>query len=226
MTTQVTATDVPLEHREPVEYYSILTETSKHVTFIDCPHEVDAVVRILEVLAGNLDRFRTRPRVSTVVTAASPLQVDGTALDVHVALAGYGVPIFVYSMTIAGATCPVTLAGTVARSVTEFLGIATALQVASPGARLIFCFGSGVLDMSRTTFSLGCVESGLMGVAATEVGHYLGVPMLNPGLSTDAKHAGVQAGYEKALKALTICGGAAGRGLGLGGSSTRTTPCR
>jgi len=206
MVTQVTATDVPLEQRELVEYHAILTETTKHVTFIDCPHEVDAVLRILDVLAGDLERFRARPRISTVVTAASPLQVDGAALDVHVALAGRGAPVFVYSMAIAGATAPVTLAGTVAQGVAEFLGIATALQVAAPGAGLVFCFGSGVLDMLRTTFSLGCLESGLMAVAATEVGHYLGVPTLNPGLSTDAKYAGIQAGYEKALKALTVCG--------------------
>ena len=45
-----------------------------------------------------------------------------------------------------------------------------------------------------------------MGAMATEVGHYLGVPTLNPGFSTDAKHAGVQAGYEKAMKAATVCG--------------------
>ena len=43
MMTQVTATDVPLEHRELVEYHAILTETTRHVTFVDCPHEVDAV---------------------------------------------------------------------------------------------------------------------------------------------------------------------------------------
>jgi trimethylamine--corrinoid protein Co-methyltransferase len=205
MWTQVSASDVQLEQRELTEYFTLLTETSKHVTFVDCPHEVDAVLEICEVLGGDLERFRQRPRISTVVTAASPLQVDGSALDIHIALAGHGVPVEVYSMTIAGATSPVTPAGTVAQGLAEFLGIATAMQVAAPGARLVFCFGSGVLDMLRTTFSMGCVESALMGVMATEVGHYIGVPTLNPGLSTDAKHAGIQNGYEKALKAATVC---------------------
>jgi trimethylamine--corrinoid protein Co-methyltransferase len=206
MWTQVSATDVPLERRELVEYFTMVTETSKHVTFVDCPHEVDAVIRICEVLSGDLDSFRKRPRISTVVTAASPLQVDGHVLDVHVALAAHGVPIEVYSMTIAGATSPVTLAGTVVQSLAEFLGVATALQVAAPGAKLVFCFGSGILDMLRTTFSMGCVESALMGAMATEVGHYLGVPTLNPGLSTDSKHPGLQTGYEKALKVASVCG--------------------
>ena len=206
MWTQVSASDVPLEQRELTEYFTLLTETRKHITFVDCPGEVDAVLRICEALAGDLDRFRARPRISTVVTAASPLQVDGGVLDVHAALAKHGVPIEVYSMTIAGATSPVTLAGTVTQGLAEFLGIAAALQVAAPGARLIFCFGSGVLDMLRTTFALGSLESALMGAMATEVGHHLGVPTLNPGFSTDAKHAGIQAGYEKAMKAATLCG--------------------
>jgi trimethylamine--corrinoid protein Co-methyltransferase len=205
MWTQVSASDVPLEQRELIEYFTLLTETRKHVTFVDCPTEVESVVRLCEALAGDLDRFRARPRISTVCTAASPLQVDGGLLDVHAALARIGVPVEVYSMTIAGATSPVTLTGTVAQGLAEFLGIATALQVAAPGARLVFCFGSGVLDMLRTTFALGSLESGLMAAMATEVGHHIGVPVLCPGLSTDAKHAGIQAGYEKAMKAATVC---------------------
>ena len=60
----VSATDVPVERRELVEYYTILRETDKHVTFVDCPSQVDAVKRIFEVLAGDLERFRERPRVS------------------------------------------------------------------------------------------------------------------------------------------------------------------
>jgi len=50
--------------------------------------------------------------------------------------------------------------------------------------------------------SLGNLESTLMGAASTEIGHHLGIPVHNAGLSTDAKHCGVQAGYEKGLKVL------------------------
>lgn len=203
--TIVSASDVPVERRELVEYFALLTETTKHVTFVDPPDDPVAVGRICEVLAGDLVRFRERPRISTVLTAASPLQIDGPALDIHIALARHGVPVHAYSMSIAGATSPVTLAGSVVQGVAEFLGAATALQVAATGARLIFCFGSGVLDMLRTTFSMGNVESAQMGAMATEVGHYLGVPTLNPGMSTDAKHAGLQAGYEKAIKLGAVC---------------------
>ncbi len=206
MWTMVTATDVPVERRELVEYYTILRETDKHITFVDCPSQVESVKAIFEVLAGDLDRFRARPRVSTLVTAASPLQVDGRVLDVHVAMADCGAPVKVYSMTTAGATSPITIAGTVTQGVAEFLAIATILQVAVPGAKVIFCFGSGILDMRETTFAIGALENSVMSVAGTEVGHFLGVPTMNPAMSTDARYPGIQAGYEKALKALTVLG--------------------
>jgi trimethylamine--corrinoid protein Co-methyltransferase len=36
------------------------------------------------------------------------------------------------------------------------------------------------------------------------VAHHLGVPALAPGLATDSKYGGIQAGYEKALKGLIV----------------------
>ena len=108
-------------------------------------------------------------------------------------------------MAVAGATSPVTLAGTVVQGLAEFLGVATVLQVAAPDARLIFCFGSAVLDMRQTTFAMGSVEAALMAAMATEVGHHIGVPVLCPGFSTDARHLHLQSGYEKAMKATTVC---------------------
>lgn len=203
--TTVTANDVPRDERELREYFTILAETGKHVTFVDCPTHVDEVRRIFEVLAGDLDGFRARPRISTLVTTASPLQVDGEILDVHIATASWGAPLAIYTMAIAGATAPVTLAGTLAQGLAEFLGVATVMQTVVPGARLIFCSGSGVLDMRHTTFSLGCLENTLMACAAVEMAHHLGVPVLTPGLSTDAKHPGVQAGWEKGLKVFPVC---------------------
>jgi trimethylamine--corrinoid protein Co-methyltransferase len=202
--TMVTATDVSLDRRELTEYSTVLRQTSKHVTFVDCPTEVEPVVRIFEVLAGDLERFRRRPRISTLCTIASPLAVDGRILDVHVALAAHGSPVNIYSMAISGATAPVTLAGTVVQGVAEFLGTATALKVAVPDAPLIFSCGSGPLDMRSTTFAIGSLENTQIGAMAVEVGHHLGVPVNVPGLATDAKHSGVQLGYEEALKCLGV----------------------
>ncbi len=203
--TIVTANDVPVETRELVGYHAVLTASDKHVTFVDCPSQVEPLLRIAAILAGDLEAFRERPRFSTLLTAASPLQVDGALLDFHAELAAHGVPVEVYTVPMAGATAPVTVASTITLAVAEFLGVATALQTLAPGARLLFGPSGSTMDMRSCSVSYGSPEAGLMAAACIEVGHELGVPVTVPGMATDAKYAGIQAGYEKALKGLTAC---------------------
>jgi trimethylamine--corrinoid protein Co-methyltransferase len=215
MWTTVTANDVPLERRELTEYFTVLSETRKHVTFVDSPSTVEPVLAILEVVCGSLAAFRERPRISTLFTIVSPFKLDGRLLDFHAVMAGYGVPVEIYTVPIAGATAPATIAGAVTLGLAELLGAATAMQILSPGARLIMGPSGAVLDMRTTQICYGAVESGLMGVACTEVLHHLGIPVTCPGLATDAKHLGFQNGFEKALKALVTV--AAGSDLLSGG---------
>jgi trimethylamine--corrinoid protein Co-methyltransferase len=207
--TTVTANDVPLEQREMLEYYTVLSETEKHVTFVDCPSAVEPVLRIAEVLCGSLDEFRRRPRISTLFTVASPLSIDGRLLDFHARLADHGTPVAIYTVPIAGATAPVSLAAVVTQAVAELLGAVAAMQILSPGARLILGPSGAILDMRTTTICYGAVEGGLLNAACTEILHGLGLPVIAPGLATDAKHLGVQDGFEKALKAMaTVSAGA------------------
>ena len=208
MWTTVTANDVPLERRELLEYFTVLSETRRHVTFVDSPSKIEPVLAIVEVLCGSLAAFRERPRVSTLFTAASPFQLDGRLLDFHAEMAGYGAPVLIYTVPISGATSPVTIAGTVTVGLAEFLGAATAIQILSPGAHLVMGPSGTVLDMHTTQICYGAVEAGLMDVAFTEVLHHLGIPVSCPGLATDAKHLGLQNGFEKALKAfVTVAAG-------------------
>jgi len=201
--TFVTANDVPLDRRELVENYTYLTETGKPVIMVDCPTDTDHVRRLFEIVAGDLERFRARPRMGLVCALRAPLEVNAGLLDVSVEFARLGAPVWVYAMPIAGATSPVTAAGTLAQLWAEILGALTAVQTAVPGAPVVACCGPGILDMRQTTMSLGNLESTLMGAASTEIGHHLGIPVHNAGLSTDAKHLGLQAGYEKGLKVMT-----------------------
>lgn len=213
--TTVTANDVPLEVRERTTFYTMLTRSDKHVTFVDCPSQLEPLVQIAEIVRGDLEAFRVRPRFSTLLTAASPLQADGDTLDFHIAAASHGVPIKVYTIPMAGATAPVTIAASVTLAVAEFMGVNAAVQSVVPGARLLFGASSNIMDMRAARVSYGAPESLLMAAASIEVGHLLGVPVSVPGLGTDAKHPGIQAGYEKALRGLTSC--AAGADILSGG---------
>jgi trimethylamine---corrinoid protein Co-methyltransferase len=199
--TFLSATDVPLPRRELLEYYTYLTETAKPVVFVDCPTEVEAVRAIFGVL-GDDGGFRARPRVSVLCAARSPLEVNGDLLDLTCEFAALGAPVWGYTMPIAGATGPVTVAGMLAVMWAEVLGLLTAIQTAAPRSPFVACCGPGILDMRTTTMSLGALENTLIGVACVEIAHSLGLPAHNSALSTDAKHLGVQAGYEKGLKVI------------------------
>lgn len=226
----VTGGDCPEGQRTLSDCVTMLRNTRKHVQHeIVRPEEVAPMVRVAEIVSGSLAEFRRRPRISIVCCTSSPLHVDGAFLDICIEAAACGMPVLVYPMPIAGANAPITVAGTVVMNVAEFLGAATAIQVVQPGTPLIMGAGAGLLDMKATTFSFGALEGGQMCAACAEVAHHeLGVPVLAPGLATDAKYAGIQAGFEKAMKGLVIASAGAdiitgGIGL-LNGANTMSLP--
>jgi trimethylamine---corrinoid protein Co-methyltransferase len=212
----VAATDVPDDRRLLQGYATALLWSDKHSQDeVTDPWQVEPVMRMMEIVCGSLDEFRRRPRVSVVCCTSSPLAVDAGFLDVNIEIARYGMPILIYPMPIAGGTAPITVAGTVAMNVAEFLGATTAIQLSAPGTPVMMGAGASLLDMKAGTFSFGALETALMVAACAEAAHELGVPVLCPGLGTDAKYAGVQAGYEKALKGLVAV--SAGADLVTGG---------
>jgi len=203
MWTFVTANDVPAEQRQLHEYHTYLTSTSKPLVLVDRPTDFGAVTRIMDVLGDGLEGFRQRPRLGLLCAARAPLGVNGALLDATCEFARLGGPIWAFTMPMAGATSPVTMAGTLALMWAEMLGMVTVIQTAAPGAAILACCGPGILDMKTASMSLGSVENTLLGAASVTIGHHLGLPVHNSALASDAKHPGVQAGYEKGLKALT-----------------------
>ena len=195
------ASDVPLEQRELVEYFTTAHRDAqardlRRLRRATRPPSVASARcwrAISSASASGRASRRSSPRPRRC-RSTGPRSTSTSPSPAH------GVPVKVYSMAIAGATSPVTLAGSVVQGVAEFLGVATALQVAAPGASSSSASARASSTCCQTTFSMGCLESALMGAMATEVGHYLGVPTLNPGHVHRRKHPGLQAGYEKALK--------------------------
>ena len=74
----------------------------------------------------------------------------------------------------------------------------------APGAKLFFSLAPALLDMRQTTFVFGAVETYLQAALGVEIDHDLGLPCVAPGPSTDAKHPGAQAAFEKAIKSLVV----------------------
>ena len=201
----VGAVDVAPDEMQFGELITLVEWSGKHVQHeVTAPWHVGPTLAACAELCGGPQSYRERPRVSYICCTHSPLGVGHPLLDLNVEVARRGGPVVVYPMPIAGATAPVTVAGAVVMNVAEFLGCATAIQLQAPGAPLVMGAGTSLLDMKGGTFCFGAAETALMCAACVEVGHGLGVPVLAPGLATDALYGGIQAGYEKALKGLAV----------------------
>ena len=105
----------------------------------------------------------------------SPLQHDADSLEAAILLAEQGVPITVYSLAMAGATAPLTLAGTTVQTNAEGLAAFAILQLAVPGCPLIYVGNAGIMDMRTSTYTSAGPEEILLNLALTEMGRHYGV---------------------------------------------------
>ncbi len=189
---------------------TMLSGSGKHVQGeVTDPADVPYVMDILAAASPGGDWRPERPIFSIVYCPVSPLQHDADSLEAAIRLAEQGVPITVYSLALAGATAPLTLAGTVVQTNAEELAAFAIFQLAAPGCPLIYVGNAGIMDMRTSTYASAGPEEILLNLALTEMGRHYGLPVLSGGLSSDAKELCVQVGSEGASTAYcTILAGA------------------
>jgi trimethylamine--corrinoid protein Co-methyltransferase len=210
--------DVPNSVRTFVESAVGFIHTSRHVQHeIKDLDEVPYLLEMLDVVLGDRRRQAERPIFSVVCCPVSPLQHESDMTTASLELARNDVPVVVMPMPLAGATAPVTLAGTLAMLYAEFLSGVVLFQLARPGLPMILGIGSTILDMRTGLYSAGAPELSLLNIAMTEVGKHIGVPVMAQGLVSDAKAPGTQAAYEKAVSGLSafMAGSDVVNGIGL-----------
>jgi len=214
----VVPSDVPDSVRTLVEVATAFTHTSRHVQHeIKHPAQVPYLLEMLDALLGDRRRHASRPIYSVVCCPVSPLQHEPEMTDACIEMARNDVPICLMPMPLAGATAPVTLAGTLVMTYAEFLSGVVLYQLVRPGCPMILAIGSTILDMRTGLYSAGAPELGLLNIAMTQMGRHFRVPVMTQGLVSDAKAPGAQAAYEKALNGLSafLAGCDAVNGLGL-----------
>jgi trimethylamine---corrinoid protein Co-methyltransferase len=166
-----------------IEAETIFANTSKHFQFGDL-YGGSALARLLEMAAavvGGEDELRERPVVSSGGCPTSPLQLGEGLCEIIKGCANAGVPALVLSMAMAGATGPVTLAGTLVTHNAEVLSGLVLHQLVSPGAPFIYGSSTTVMDMTYATAPVGCPELGMIGAAATAMARYYLLPSFMAG---------------------------------------------
>lgn len=192
--------DVPDSVRTLTETAIAFMHTTLHVQHeIKHPEEVPHLLDMLDAILGDHRRHAERPIFSVTCCTVSPLRHEGEMTDACIELARNFVPICLMPMPLAGATAPVTLAGTLTMAAAEFISGAVLYNLARPGAAMILGGGASILDMRTGLYSAGAPELSLLNIALTQIGRHIGVPVMNQGLVSDAKTPGTQAAFEKAV---------------------------
>jgi trimethylamine--corrinoid protein Co-methyltransferase len=177
-TSTLVASDMPFDTAELHEAEAFLLNTTKH-----CQHDRlgggEGAKKFFEMAAavvGGLDQLRKRPIVSTMVCPSSPLQLHKGTAEIIMESARAGVPVNILSMVMAGATAPVTLAGTLVVHNAEVLGGIVLHQLTNRGAPVIYGSSSTIFDMQCVTAPVGAPELGMISAAAAELANFYLLP--------------------------------------------------
>jgi trimethylamine--corrinoid protein Co-methyltransferase len=102
----------------------------------------------------------------------------------------------------AGATSPITLAGTLVQHTAECLSGITIAQLAQKGSRVVWGGSAAIFDMKHSTAPMGAPGTWLIASAYAQIGRALGLPTQAYLGISDAKIVDAQSGMESAAGAL------------------------
>ncbi len=127
-----------------------------------------------------------------------PRVVDVNYTDWMMGFCDAGIPITVYSATMAGATGPATLAGMMVQVIAEAVALVVLTQAYKPGHPLCFCSFNPSMDMRTGLWSFGNPEYSTIGTGIARMAKHYGIPCVAFG-NTDSCDTDEQTAYEKAM---------------------------
>ncbi len=183
--------------------YQALLNTSKPVMGgIFNRQGLDDIVKIASIIAGGQENLRRRPFIGFISSITSPLKISPDHAEYIMAVASYGLPLATSTAPAAGATAPVTLAGTLVQQNAEALMGVILSQLVSPGTPVLYSAVPVTMDMRTMSFLMGSIESGLMNAAITQMAHFYRLPCYLTVGTTDSKLPDAQAAHESASTAM------------------------
>ncbi len=197
--------DLPPEKVDVNRFFAALQNTTKHVMGGTYTLEgTKNVIRMGEILAGGAEKLRREPFISLITCVMSPLKIDDTYGEFLMTVAEAGIPLAIPAEPIAGATSPVTIAGTLANLCCETMAGILLAQLVNPGTPCLFgSVGTGA-DPRTMGYVSGSVEEGLINAAAAQMAQFYGIPFYATAGQSDAKCIDAQAGWEGAITNLLV----------------------
>ena len=202
-------TDVPHEIRHAQTIYTAMKYSPK--PFMGSAMGAQGArdsIQMASILFGSQDELSRKPRMISILCSLTPLVYDERMLGAIMEYASAGQPQLISSLGIAGATSPVTLAGTLAVQNAEVLAGIVLTQLIREGTPVVFAGASSSVDMHTGALSIGSPEMTLNTAATAQMARFYGLPVRSGGAVCDAKSPDAQASYESMMGLLTarFCG--------------------
>ncbi|WP_420547940.1 trimethylamine methyltransferase family protein [Curvivirga sp.] len=140
-------------HGEIDEFAVLASNTTKPLEFLcEFPETFDVVVEMASAIRGGKDKLAEKPYFAQVIT---PLPLFYAKSHTHQIIEGVkaGVPVVIGTVTMGGASAPITLAGCLTHALATDLGALVLSQLVQEGS---YCMlGSDVSFMEAATGGLG-----------------------------------------------------------------------
>ncbi len=207
--TAMVCNDVPPEIGDWYRLFLVLWYSQKPVvTGAFSASSLHTLLELLAIESGGRDALRKQPRAVFDVCPSPPLNWSEFASQNLVDLARAGVPAEIVSMPLAGATAPVTLAGSVVQHAAECISGITIHQLAQPGAPIVWGGAPAIFDMRTGKTPMGAIETAMIDVACAQVGKYLRLPTHAYMVTGDGRTIDAQVEMESGIS--TVLGALAG----------------
>jgi len=179
----VGATDVPEATASLHKWEAAVHNTTKPVgSEATSAEDVRAIVAMAEALMGGADELRRRPIVGFGVCPVSPLKLPRDATEVIIASARAGMSDTILSMAMAGASSPVTLAGTLVVHNVEVLSGIVLAQLTERGCPMVYGSSTTAMDLRLATACVGSPELALISAAVAQLARRYLLPSFVAGL--------------------------------------------
>jgi trimethylamine--corrinoid protein Co-methyltransferase len=201
--TVIEANDVPHEIRHAQMLYTAMKYSDK--CFMGSTMGAQGAkdsIRMASILFGSEAQLAEKPRFISILCSLTPLKYDVRMLGALMEYARAGQPQLISSLSIAGSTGPVTLAGNLALQNAEILAGIVLAQLVREGTPVIFAGASSNTEMRSGALSIGSPEMALNTAATAQLARYYNLPSRSGGAVCDAKIPDAQAGYESMMSLL------------------------
>lgn len=169
--------DVPAQAAVVHNAEMLFNNTSKHVFIgVEGGRNFKKILKMAAAVVGGEDKLRERPIFSCNICPTSPLQLVDHAAEVIIEGARAGIAINMLSMAMAGATSPITLAGTLVTHNAEVLGAIVLSQLTYKGAKVLYGSSTTIMDMRSATAPVGSPELGMINAGVAKLAQYYLLP--------------------------------------------------